>query len=398
MELTGIWPPLPIIITDILNRFTYDFDIAMAYHNRICEIILVDLTSLQLQRLAPAMQVQFPALINLRLQFDDLGPAPVLPDGFLSGSIPRLQSLEFHSISFPGLPELLLSVTHLVSLTLLNIPDSGYFLPETMVTNLAALANLKSLIIEFAPFPSNPDPGNRRPPPTTRTSLSALTRFEFQGDSEFLEDVVARIDVPLLDSICITFFHELRSDIPQLARFMRRTTGFQAPNETHVDFYFDPDLYYWGIQVGSLPPTRTSDDKAKLRIICDDSDGLLSSLAQVCTSFFPSIYLVEHLHFHELPPEWHYDAEENLPWLEILHPFTSVKNLYLSQIFARFIAHSLQDLVEEGLTDVLPALESLFLEDLHPSGPVEEAIGKFVAARQLSGHPVGVSHWEREAL
>ena len=406
MELTGIWPTFPIIITDKLNRFEsdeHDFDVAFAYRNRICGIDLIHLTSSKLQRFVSAMQVQFPALIDLRLyfyrEFLDFGPAPVLPDGFLSGTVPRLQSLELDSIGFPGLPKLLLSVTHLVNLTLSNIPDSGYFSPETMVTNLAMLPNLKSLIIEFASFPSSYDPGNRRPPPVTRTSLSPLSRFEFQGDSEFLEDIVARIDVPLLDSISITFFdEELRSNIPQLAGFMRRTTRFQALNETHVDLYLDSEFYYWGIQVGSLPLTQTADDKTKLRIVCDDLDRLLLSVAQVCPSFFPSIYMVEHLHFHELPPEWLYDAKYNLSWLEILHPFTGVKNLYLSRIFAQFIALALQDLVEERVTDVLPALEGLFLEDLHPSGPVEEAIEKVVTARRLSGHPVTVSHWKREAL
>jgi hypothetical protein len=33
------------------------------------------------------------------------------------------------------------------------------------------------------------------------------------------------------------------------------------------------------------------------------------------------------------------------------------------------------------------------LEELKPSGPVQEAIGQFVAARQLLGHPVAVSRW-----
>ena len=32
-----------------------------------------------------------------------------------------------------------------------------------------------------------------------------------------------------------------------------------------------------------------------------------------------------------------------------------------------------------------------------PSGPVQEAIEQFVAARQLAGHSLAISRWEREA-
>ena len=37
--------------------------------------------------------------------------------------------------------------------------------------------------------------------------------------------------------------------------------------------------------------------------------------------------------------------------------------------------------------------EYFFLEELQSSGPAEEAIGQFVASRQLLGHPVAVSGW-----
>ena len=80
-----------------------------------------------------------------------------------------------------------------------------------------------------------------------------------------------------------------------------------------------------------------------------------------------------------------------MEWLEILRPFTAVKNLYISKELAHCIALFLKGLVKERLTDVLPALESLFLEELYPSGPIQEAIRSFVAARQLLGHPVAVS-------
>jgi hypothetical protein len=87
-----------------------------------------------------------------------------------------------------------------------------------------------------------------------------------------------------------------------------------------------------------------------------------------------------------------------MEWLEIFRPFTAVKNLYVIKGLAHHIAPALQDLVGERVTDVLPALESLFFEGLLPSGPVQEAIGRFVAARQLLGRPVAVSRWKDEAL
>ena len=404
-ELTGIWPPLPIIITNMVDGpkpEDYNFDVAIVHHNRVCEVNLLRLTSLQLQRVALAMQEQFPALIHLMLDFDSYhgSQAPALPNGFLGGSTPRLQFLTFHSIPFPALPKLLLSATDLVRLTLRNIPHSGYFSPETIVPSLAVLANLKSLVIAF----ESPNRVRRRiPPPTgltrtgqgvtlTRTVLPALTRFEFQGVSEYLEDFVARIDAPLLESIWITFFHQLIFHIPQLAQFMGRTTRLQVSKEAHVEF----DNY--GVQVESLPATQAIDEKSRLRISCRELDWQLSSLAQVFTSFFPSISMVETLYIFGpgyLPPHWK-DEIENVQVLDIFRPFTGVKNLYACERFTQCIAPALQELVVERgwVTDVLPRMESLFLEGLRQSGPIKEAIGQFVGARQLSDHSVAVSRWE----
>jgi hypothetical protein len=94
---------------------------------------------------------------------------------------------------------------------------------------------------------------------------------------------------------------------------------------------------------------------------------------------------------------WEDDPEypqENPRWLELLHPFTAVKNLYLSQEITRNIAPALQELVGERVVELLPALQNLFLEEVNPAGPVQEAIRQFVAARQLLGHPVTISHWD----
>jgi hypothetical protein len=78
--------------------------------------------------------------------------------------------------------------------------------------------------------------------------------------------------------------------------------------------------------------------------------------------------------------------------LELLRPFFAVKNLYLDKEFALHIAHALQELVGERVMEVLPTLENVFIDEFQPSGPVHEVIKEFVAARQLAGHPIIISH------
>jgi hypothetical protein len=198
-----------------------------------------------------------------------------------------------------------------------------------------------------------------------------------------LEDLVARIDAPLLHKLNITFFHQLIFDTPQLAQFIARTPNAQPPVEARISFYHD----------GAVTYLRTFPRGFSLEISCRQPNWQLSSLAQVCSSSFPEAFIptVEHL-FIDIDNDgllWQDDIEDSR-WLEVLHPFTAVKHLYLSQELTSLIAPALQELAAE----VLPSLENLFLVDLRPSGPVQGAIGKFVAARQLAGHPIAVSHWD----
>jgi hypothetical protein len=367
----------------------YDFDAAIVHRSRVCEIDLVHLRSnSQLQRLASSMQEQFPALINLTLFADHPGSA--LPDGLLGGSAPSLQSLRLQSISFPALPKLLLSATHLVRLTLWDIPDSGYISPEAIVTCLAVLVNLKYFAIECE---DRPDRERRLPPPLTRTALPVLSHFEFRGASKYLEDLVARIDAPFLDAVWIIIY-ELAFEIPQLAHFLMRATRVKALNEAHVTFGGD------GVQIESHPPTRMFDEKSGFKISCDcEPHPWIYDLEEIFISFYPPIRMVEHLYIHgsrDLPSVWEEDIYGS-QWLEMFHPFTTLKNLYIIKEYTETIVPALRELVEGGrVTNMLPALESLFLEEIPSSGPIQEAIGEFVAERELAGRPITVSLWERD--
>jgi hypothetical protein len=60
------------------------------------------------------------------------------------------------------------------------------------------------------------------------------------------------------------------------------------------------------------------------------------------------------------------------------------------------IALALQELTGGRTTEVLPALENVFLEGFQSSEPVNEGIAQFISARQVTDHPVEISVWHRD--
>ena len=395
-KMLDVWPPLPIVISVSVwgDDTGHDMDevvAALKHNDRVCHLRLYYAyfslnPNPQLERVLAAMQQPFPALTFLELiPEDDI--APIDADSFLGGSAPpHLQTLKLSHIPFPGLPKLLSSATHLVTLSLSTIPHSGYISPEAMVTGLSVLTSLENLDIGFESPQSRPV--RRRPPPPTRTHLPALKLLHFNGVSEYLEDFLAQIDAPLLDNLRIVFFHQLLFDTPQLALFVSRIPKF--------NFKVPDALLHIFNQVAWIKLAQTTDGVLELATSCKRPDWQLSSLTQFCSSSFPQALIpaVEHLYIQDRfwTPPW--DDIENSQWLELLQPFTDVKALYISQKFVSSIAPALQELVGERVTEVLPALQVLFLEKL-PSKPVQEAIEKFVSARELSGHPIAVSRWAR---
>ena len=378
-----VWPMLPIFVLGSGQK-EWDVDnlVSVLEHNdRICELSLGAMQSSGSEEVLAAMQKSFPALVNLDLQHIDA--SALVPASFLRGSAPQLEFLTLHGITFPGLPKLLLSATNLVRLQLHTIPQAGYISPQTMVRCLSVLTRLEYLFIGFKSHRSRPD--RRRPPPPTRTFLPVLTEFDFSGVSEYLEDLVAQIDAPLLKNLGITFFHQLIFDTPQLTQFISRTPKLK-PSDDKVEVEFSSS----DVSVG-LPQTLGYEIK------CKQPDWQLSALAQVCNSSFPRafIHAVEHLYiYNQLTPlDWQDDIE-GIQWLEFFRPFTFVKSLYISSQLTPHIMPTLLELIGETGIEVLPSLRTLFVQEPPLSGPVQETVEKFVAARQLAGNPVAVSGWE----
>jgi hypothetical protein len=356
---------------------------ALEHNDRVREVALRGFNSFQLEKVLSAMQKPFPELTGLTLRWIG-GTVPVFPDSFLGRSAPRLQTLQLDGIPSLSLRKLLLFATDIVTLSLGDLSRSVHISPEELVTCLSALASLRYLSFGFVSLPFLPDKGSRHSPPPARIFLPSLTRLSFEGVSEYLMDFVARIDAPLLDHIFIEFFDEPITDSLPLVQFIGRTPTFKVFNEARVS------LFNSKVEVVvSLPSSNKS---IKLGIPCGQSSLQLSFLMQVCNPSLLPILTVEHLYIFEnrfLLFSPHSQDNENTQWLELFHPFTSVKNLYLSKDLAPRIVPMLQDLVGERVTEVFPALQNICSPDLHLlTGPVQEAVQRFVIARRLSGYPV----------
>jgi hypothetical protein len=253
---------------------------------------------------------------------------------------------------------------------------------------LSTLTKLVSLSIEFQ-YPHHLSDTPQGPPLLTRAVLPALAILFFKGGSEYLEDLVSRIDAPRLSYTFIKFFNQLIFEIPQLPQFISRTEKLRSLNRAEV--FFDDQA----VGIGFYLPETTVPRNLTVRIACSRLDWQLSSLAQVCVQSSPLLSGVAQLDIRERPSREPH-LEDTVQWVDLFHPFTAVESLRIPRELGTRIAPVLQELAEPMAADVLPALNSLLFEELEPteSEPLQGAIQRFIAAREYSGHPIDVRRWD----
>jgi len=217
--------------------------------------------------------------------------------------------------------------------------------------------------------------------------LPALTSLSFRGVSEYLEDLISRIDTPTLDSVNIHFFMDLDFHTPQLnqliSEMISRVERFGRPNSAALLF---------GETTVEIEIRSRDQAILSFAIHCDRLDYQVSSMTQVCRELSPYLSFVEKLdmmplHGTSLALQ---DDMDSTQWLELFHPFIAVQSLWVTQELVPLVAPALQGLTGDGATEVLPALSDLRLEGLKPSGSLWEGIQPFITARQLSDHPVAI--------
>jgi len=397
-RLLDIWPPFPIIVSlpflvqEVDENGVENLIAALECRDRISKISIYDIRGPVLETLLTVLHEPFPLLTTLSLHSTDES-VPELPETFLGGFAPRLQSFWLKGIPFPSFPKFILSFTHIVALDLSEIPSSGYISPEVMATCLAALPNLGFLFIGFRSPSSRPL--QLSPPHLTRAALPALSRLFFFGVSEYFEDFVARIHTPRLAQLNITFFMDLIFNIPRLSNFIDRTGGIKPFDGAAIQFSGQAIRIVFGPPplLPEIPPPF------ELEIRCERPDWQLSSMAQIFSQQLPLLSHVEQLEIRQSRSGsgWKDDPDmDSSQWLQLFRLFVAAQSLHVSEGLVSPVAGALQDLTGQMATGVFPVLKTLSLEGLEPSGPVHEAIKSFASARQLSHQPVLIQRWERQ--
>ena len=73
--------------------------------------------------------------------------------------------------------------------------------------------------------------------PPRRTFLPSLAFLDFYVTSEYLEEFVARIDLPALSTIQIKLFNDIVFEIPQFCEFIPRLNTPESPTSAKVILY-----------------------------------------------------------------------------------------------------------------------------------------------------------------
>ena len=396
-EMLDKWPEMPIHIVRI-HEYTYN-DMsesevsyvadALEHNDRVSKIKLKSGYS-KLSHLLAQMQEPFPMLEYLDIQPNNSSSSEpaVIPDSFLGGSAPLLVRLGLVGIPFPGLPRLLLSANHLVDIHLWDIPQARHVLPEVMVASLSAMKHLQSLHIGICSRQAS-----QHSIPVTCIVLPALKHLRLKCPGNYLEDLVARLDAPELESMGI--FYPSPSevfDFIELPQFISRINAFEMSD--HAQLCADDRQF----ELITSQKTRTV-DRAELSLIfaahCHET--LLSAFS---SSLPPLRFKFENLEIHD--EQFMISTLEMQAELrEISRRFHAVKNLFLDTDASIHVGRVRKAFVEENL---FPALQNIFVQE--PSSlrstsarllasSTREAFSQFAAERQLAGFPVTLHVWER---
>ena len=319
----------------------------------------------------------FSGLEDLVLLSRDSAPL-TLPSTFRWG--PHLRRLHSTRIAIPALLRLLYSSKNLVDLQLHEVLNLWHFSPEMLSNALSGMVQLRSLSLHFL---STPGYRISPPPPGKCVVLPALTRFNFRGNTQYLEGLVARIDAPRLGDIEITFVNEMTFELSALSVFIDRI-------EMHKS-YRRADILSSDHRISITLTQPAAPTCLKFHLLCEELSYQLLSMARICVHFSTFLFDVEDLRI-SAERSAHQEGLYNEQWLKRINSFSNVKWLQVSGNLSTNVIYSLQR-PDGRPASVLPSLHKLYIPQPGPSyAPLREAVVSFMITRRLAGHSIVVEY------
>ena len=368
------WPAtLPLIVDydnfggPISPEDEDNIDAALEHPSRVRRVNIHAKSPL-MKKVITALWKSFPVLTHLDLTCHD-SVHPVISRRILRGSnIPHLQHLYLRGISFPQLPSPFSSARNLVSLQLKVMPVNGYVSPDAMARSLAVLTRLKHLSIAFYEDLSPSEQSRGHPYPQIRAVLPPLTSIYYEGESEYLEDFLAQIDTPRVDSLTIEYtLHRIQAS--QLSWYIERTENLKIDQFMRAQLYFYTDNSLFGLN-------RSQGEWIESRFLMKIIDEayleehvweMVHLIGQISAKFSKVNDLFTH---GDNIVQW--DGMGLAEWLPLFRLFPAVETLRLSGRLAVYVASAFEDSTEEMVTDVFPALNLIRIAECEDGSPEDK--------------------------
>ncbi len=383
----GCWPAvLPIIVEyggspTLHHPAPEDEDNIVAVlekSGRITSIRLTITNSLRVK--IYTVDGSFPELVELVLMSQD---SRWMPFTTASWWYPRLRTLHLTRVTFPGLTQFLTSSRNIVCLQLHEVFDEWFYSPDVLTNALSGMAQLRSLSLHLlftGRYTASP------PPLWEPIVFPTLTHFDFQGTSEYLEDLVARIDAPRLEDFGLTFklfiFKQLK--VTQFGTFLERISMHKS--YSRADIHFSERA----ISITFIQPAPTA-TSLKLRVCHRSLDAESFSVARICghPAFVPG---VEDLRITTALPSKRIDSLDDGGLLELIDSFRGVKSFHVAGNVSVLITHVLRQSEMRHKT-MLPVLHKLFVSEYgYRCASLREAVVSLMVSRRLSGRLIEVEY------
>ena len=219
------------------------------------------------------------------------------------------------------------------------------------------------------------------PPPLQRTTLPSLISLDFHGESEYLEEFVAGIELPALRKIAIKLFNDVFLELPQFCQLILRLNALKSPTRVIVKHTVD----FVGVYFEEGQPLSPLSENFLLGTSSKQLDWQLSFVTQILDQLSP---LLSSVHSLDIQSGSRFPTgEEDVDTLELFQPLSHVTELY---VWGQLVPSTVRA-VADMTVEVLPELTLLHLSghDRFPS--VAKAVEQFVNTRKLSGRTVSLT-------